>query len=160
MNLRARQPSHAGPCSFQSPCRTCRLAAGRAQQKPRAPMARTRLRPKRQVAPDEPRTAGRPALSDKAWAARKEALYERDGWRCVACGARRPLDPAHVMKRSRGGSDDLDNLLTLCRACHDLADNAAASQRLWLEALGQERFRLTWPDGRVLLYEPRQEGAR
>lgn len=30
-----------------------------------------------------------------------------------------PLDPHHILRRSQGGTNDADNLVTLCRAHHD-----------------------------------------
>ena len=30
-----------------------------------------------------------------------------------------PLDPHHILRRSQGGSNDPENLVTLCRAHHD-----------------------------------------
>lgn len=36
--------------------------------------------------------------------------------RDVRCSG--PLDPHHVLRRSQGGTDTADNLLTLCRAHH------------------------------------------
>lgn len=44
--------------------------------------------------------------------------------RCRACGrAGRPLDPAHIVPRSRinagGGAEDPLNIVPLCRSCHD-----------------------------------------
>ncbi len=51
-------------------------------------------------------------------------VFQRDGWKCVACG-RRPtpdndviLHVDHIQPRSRGGRDDLDNLQTLCIDCN------------------------------------------
>jgi hypothetical protein len=49
-------------------------------------------------------------------------VFERDGWRCVACGRRRrdgvELHVDHIVPRSRGGQDTLDNLQTLCSECN------------------------------------------
>ena len=56
------------------------------------------------------------------------ALYERDGWACYICNAKlsadtpinTPLEPTldHVLPRSRGGSDEPENLRTCCRSCN------------------------------------------
>jgi len=35
----------------------------------------------------------------------------------IACWG--PLDPHHILRRSQGGTNDPDNLVTLCRAHHD-----------------------------------------
>ena len=60
-------------------------------------------------------------------------IIERDGFKCVCCGATGNLDLAHInSKRSfhevRGNVEDIilsfrdDNLASLCRACHEVAD--------------------------------------
>lgn len=51
----------------------------------------------------------------------KAAVFERDGGRCVLCGA--PGDPvAHFIPRSQGGLGVEENILTLCASCHRLYD--------------------------------------
>jgi phage terminase large subunit GpA-like protein len=37
---------------------------------------------------------------------------------CVACGTKDDLQHHHLVMRSEGGSDDDENLITLCTACH------------------------------------------
>lgn len=53
------------------------------------------------------------------------AVYQRDDWRCVHCGARKPLSLDHIYPYSRGGLDTFENLQTLCRPC-----NSAKGARL------------------------------
>jgi hypothetical protein len=57
--------------------------------------------------------------SDPAWQSRYRT-FERDGWRCrvPGCSARRNLQEHHVVFRSQGGSDDPENLVTLCATHH------------------------------------------
>ena len=43
----------------------------------------------------------------------------RDDWKCRNCGRGEWLDPHHVVFRSAGGSNHPNNLLTLCRVCHN-----------------------------------------
>jgi 5-methylcytosine-specific restriction endonuclease McrA len=50
--------------------------------------------------------------------AQRRVLYERDGHRCVICGANSDLTADHIIPVSRGGTKDLDNLQTLCAACN------------------------------------------
>ncbi|MCC6620123.1 MAG: HNH endonuclease, partial [Deltaproteobacteria bacterium] len=48
-----------------------------------------------------------------------EGVYRRDRYRCQSptCD-RRDVGAHHVVFRSQGGSDEEDNLVTLCGACH------------------------------------------
>ena len=47
-------------------------------------------------------------------------ILERDGWRCQApgCTSRHHLEAHHIIFRSQNGSDDPENLVTLCHAHH------------------------------------------
>ena len=56
----------------------------------------------------------------------KEAVFERDGGRCVRCGRVRGAFPnAHFIARSQGGLGIEENILTLCWPCHYEYDNSA-----------------------------------
>jgi 5-methylcytosine-specific restriction endonuclease McrA len=57
-------------------------------------------------------------LSPYKWLKRKKECFERDDYKCQDCNSPFVLDAHHIIRRSRGGSDDLDNLVTLCRICH------------------------------------------
>lgn len=46
-------------------------------------------------------------------------VYFRDNWHCRHCNSANGLDPHHVIFKSAGGKDVPNNLLTLCRKCHD-----------------------------------------
>lgn len=49
--------------------------------------------------------------------ARADAI-SRDGGKCVECGATERLEVHHIRYKSQGGTDELDNLITLCACCH------------------------------------------
>src|SRR5262249_14999309 len=88
-----------------------------------------------------PRGKGRPAASRKQWTEICELVKARAGWRCQACGLRTKLDVHHVVKRAHGGSDvDLDNLVALCRGCHDQTDAPFVKGRLVVMAMGRGVF--------------------
>lgn len=46
-------------------------------------------------------------------------IIARDGHQCVKCNRGENLEVHHIIARVHGGSDDYDNLTTLCIACHE-----------------------------------------
>ncbi len=47
------------------------------------------------------------------------AIYQRDGYRCRACGRKTDdLEIDHIMPIAKGGKTEYNNLQTLCRACN------------------------------------------
>lgn len=66
------------------------------------------------------------------WRALRQRVYERDGWTCQDCGVKclgakdarakgkkqRRIQAHHVVPRRLGGTDELENLVTLCVICH------------------------------------------
>jgi 5-methylcytosine-specific restriction endonuclease McrA len=57
----------------------------------------------------------------KDWGLRRYAVHSRDHGICLRCGVRVSVEKCHIhhmTKSSRGGSNALDNLATLCRDCH------------------------------------------
>ena len=48
----------------------------------------------------------------------RKAIYRREGYECAVCGSTRQLEIHHVVKRSRGGSNEPMNLVCLCHLCH------------------------------------------
>lgn len=57
-----------------------------------------------------------------AWLRLRAACFERDGFRCRRCGRSADmgavLQADHVVPRSHGGADVLENLQTLCYECN------------------------------------------
>ena len=49
---------------------------------------------------------------------KKINAFDRDGWKCVACGAAEELELDHAVALMNGGSNELDNLYALCHTCH------------------------------------------
>lgn len=69
----------------------------------------------------------------RAWKQRRSECYERDNWTCQDCsvkcrnGVR--IQAHHVLARRLGGSDDLDNLVTLCASCHQRRERKDVSEQ-------------------------------
>ena len=54
----------------------------------------------------------------------KDRVWERDGHRCVLCGSPYANPEAHFISRAQGGLGVEENIVTLCRSCHDAYDNS------------------------------------
>lgn len=55
----------------------------------------------------------------KKWQEIQKAVFKRDDYTCKYCGKRGgKLEVDHVIPFSKGGSDDLSNLVTSCRHCN------------------------------------------
>lgn len=67
-------------------------------------------------------------MTRKAERARQvRALVRRDGWRCAYCPAELDVTTVtidHVIPRSRGGTNDLGNLVLACWPCNKSKGNA------------------------------------
>lgn len=48
----------------------------------------------------------------------REAVFERDGHKCVRCGSTEHLQVDHILPQSCGGPHIIENLRTLCRSCN------------------------------------------
>lgn len=64
-------------------------------------------------------------LDAEAWDSLRRQVYKRDGYTCANCGAKGGGDEStelhahHIVPVSRGGTNVLTNLKTLCRDCHE-----------------------------------------
>lgn len=58
-------------------------------------------------------------------------VLERDDYRCRGCGNTRHLELHHIIFRSQGGTDEADNLVTLCRRCHQRTHRNSEWRRMW-----------------------------
>lgn len=76
---------------------------------------------------------GRERLVGKDWVKRKKEVWVRGGGRCERIvsftAAMEPVrcksqmhDPHHIVERSKGRDDRIENLIGLCRLHHDLCD--------------------------------------
>ncbi|WP_310474117.1 HNH endonuclease [Sandarakinorhabdus sp.] len=54
----------------------------------------------------------------KLSATKRKRIMERDAYRCCKCGSHLDLSIDHIVPRSAGGSNEDDNLQTLCVPCN------------------------------------------
>lgn len=69
----------------------------------------------------------------------RKAIFKRDGNRCVKCeSAVKTIHAHHIVPKEYGGSDNEDNLITLCFACHEewhaVESTSNMSIEEWLKA--------------------------
>jgi hypothetical protein len=87
---------------------------------------------------------------DPHWGGRYR-IFERDGWRCMApgCNSRSGLNEHHIISRSRQGSDDEGNLVTLCIGHHQQGVHEGR-----ISCVGRAPAALWWDLGRRPAGEP------
>lgn len=87
---------------------------------------------------------------------KRKFIYERDGGKCVYCESSGPLEPDHIVPRSKGGTDEISNLITACHACNTLKNDKDVFEFI---ANNQNRNRVLEHLNRVLntLKEKEQE---
>lgn len=49
----------------------------------------------------------------------RQAIFSRDGNQCTKCHRKTDLHVHHIKAKVFGGTDEDENLITLCLACHD-----------------------------------------
>ena len=76
----------------------------------------------------------------------REAVYARDGGRCIICGSRRGLPNAHYISRAQGGLGIERNIVTLCPDCHRAYDQSGG--RRAYRRLIQAHLMAFYPDMR------------
>lgn len=60
-------------------------------------------------------------LKTPHWLNLSAQVKTRDGWKCVMCGGKDILDAHHKIYRARFEDSLPEDLITLCRACHEKA---------------------------------------
>lgn len=57
-------------------------------------------------------------LNSKLWKVKRAQRLQRDGYRCAICGTGKNLQVHHITYDDLG-SESIENLLTLCKRCHE-----------------------------------------
>lgn len=58
----------------------------------------------------------------REWLKLRRSIIHRDKRKCQMCGKKSDLEVHHIKPKENGGGDNPENLITLCRACHDIAE--------------------------------------
>lgn len=61
--------------------------------------------------------------NDSNWSKVRDYILKRDNYTCQSCGLKNNLTVDHIIQLSRGGTNNSENLQTLCRYCHEKKDN-------------------------------------
>lgn len=75
----------------------------------------------------------------------KMLVYHRDGGRCIRCH-REGNPEAHFIPRSKGGLGVPENILTLCRECHEKYDFGTREQREGMREEFREYLQSKYPN--------------
>lgn len=79
-------------------------------------------------------------LSPEMWATLRDEAFERDDYTCQYCGERGfSLELDHVEPISRGGTNELGNLITACSTCNKSKRAKLISE--WREGVRDARLR-------------------
>jgi len=92
--------------------------------------------------------ASRPELNKAQWQRIRKAVRQRDGNACRNCGASgewAKLSVHHLIPAKLGGTDTMDNLITLCSTCHPQYEKAART--LTLDKSPRKRTQRKSPHG-------------
>lgn len=80
----------------------------------------------------------------------KKKVAERDtidGWTCcIICGSPQGLPEAHYISRANGGLRIEENIITLCRTCHNNYDRGTKEQRRYIGEAIREYLLSHYPD--------------
>ena len=74
------------------------------------------------------RPGERPGSS--AWQFASVLAAERCQWRCAGCGYPEDLEVHHKVPLCFGGTSEPDNLVLLCRICHDKEHRSKRSEKM------------------------------
>lgn len=69
----------------------------------------------------------------------RQAVFKRDGMRCLKCGSSGPLSLDHIVPLGSGGGNEASNLQTLCKSCNSAKGNTVADYRNVASTLKQDK---------------------
>ena len=88
-----------------------------------------RMEPIRKLAPEYNLPNTEYKRRSVPWGRRRD-IYIRDGYQCLRCGSKEQLTIDHIVPVVKGGTNDFDNLQTLCRSCNCQKQTKIADYRV------------------------------
>lgn len=82
------------------------------------------------------------------WRKLRKEIYQRDNWTCQFCGIHcsgRNIACHHIIKERLGGAHKQENLVTVCRRCHNLLDLHGIPFKLYTDIDKIEEAKETCP---------------
>jgi len=76
----------------------------------------------------------------------KSIVYDRDKHCCIFCGSPYAMPEAHFIPRSLGGLGVPENILTVCRPCHDKFDRGTREERDEMREYARDYLKAHYPD--------------
>ncbi len=86
----------------------------------------------KEAASELPAPDGRPAITRHPYDVspqRRSAIFARDGMKCLKCGSEESLSLDHIRPLVAGGTNDDENLQTLCKRCNSSKGDATKDYR-------------------------------
>ena len=66
---------------------------------------------------------GKGVVYGSSWDRIRKSVLARDNYTCRSCRRKDNLTVNHIVQLSQGGTNNLENLQTLCKYCHEKKDN-------------------------------------
>ena len=57
-------------------------------------------------------------MRGRAWERKRQKVFIRDGFTCRICKQAKACEVDHIRPLAKGGTDDLNNLQSVCIPCH------------------------------------------
>jgi 5-methylcytosine-specific restriction endonuclease McrA len=80
----------------------------------------------------------------------KEAVWERDGGRCIICGSYNASPNSHYIKRSQGGLGVEENITTMCLRCHEDFEGRKRAELKPLVAAYLSKKHIGWCESKLI----------
>lgn len=89
----------------------------------------------------------------------REEVWERDEHCCILCGSNEAMPNSHYIPRSLGGLGIPQNVVTMCRECHDDYEKHRREKKSLVAAYLKKCYP-NWDEGKLVFKKYDWEGYR